>query len=394
MNKGSKTLPYAIKIVVNKYGKDVVNDIRCVNTISDVVLLDETPAVKVILRSILKEGYGRRLLELGNNNEEWKLRIRSYSSEISNKYGYQQDIVAYILDSITYGLGWTEVIPIYNGKCPQYSGNRHQEHAISDLKGELANLKNEYRHLLDTLLVIPEKTSAYYPASALTQLRFIEGKIRLVYDALKMDYDDWCENEKEQILQNHYKDTSSLKRKSYTKVAAVAATALIGGGYGISYVSSLGDIETFNQTIQQGDAFMSSGLYSSALSSYKEAYTNYDAFNSSGYKDDAFQKMEEVSDKLIEAGKTDNESLASALTAIQLELQLNLSTSERKRVQEKLNTIETEISSRVENGKNTLVLNISANKGRLNKEGKSLLAELLKLSPKDYWLNFINDKEK
>ena len=260
-------------------------------------------------------------------------------------------------------------------------------------KGELSAQKKEYRRLLDTLLVIPAKTSAYYPASALTKLSLVEGKIKLLSDALKTNDADWCIQEKEKVLQAHYKDTSSLKRKAYTKVAAVATTLLIGGAYGTSYVSSLGDIDAFNQTVQKGDSFMSSGLYDQALVSYSEAYTNYDAFNSSSYKEDAFQKMEEVTDKLIEKGKTDNPSLLQAKNALQKQLQLDIPSSERTRLQEKLNGIETEIVSKVDNGRNTLILNVSANNGKLNEDGKKLLDELLELSPDDYWLKFIKNKE-
>jgi hypothetical protein len=138
---------------------------------------------------------------------------------------------------------------------------------------------------------------------------------------------------------------------------------------------------------------MSSGLYDQAIVSYSEAYTNYDAFNSSSYKEDAFQKMEEVTDKLIEKGKTDNPSLLQAKNALQKQLQLDIPSSERTRLQEKLNGVETEIVSKVDNGRNTLILNVSANNGKLNEDGKKLLEELLELSPDDYWLKFIKNKE-
>lgn len=138
---------------------------------------------------------------------------------------------------------------------------------------------------------------------------------------------------------------------------------------------------------------MSSGLYDQALVSYSEAYTNYDAFNSSSYKEDAFQKMEEVTDKLIEKGKTDNPSLLQAKNALQKQLQLDIPSSKRTRLQEKLNGVETEIVSKVDNGRNTLILNVSANNGKLNEDGKKLLDELLELSPDDYWLKFIKNKE-
>jgi hypothetical protein len=298
-----------------------------------------------------------------------------------------------LFESIAYGLGWIDTMPAYNVGKANAETNRRKEYAISDLKGELTNLKNDYKHLLETLLVIPEKTSAYYPASALTQLEFIEGKIRLLSDALKTNDYEWCKQEKENALLSHQKDTSSIKRKSYGKAIAAAATLLIGGIWGTNYMGSVKDREEFNQTIQQGDAFLSTGSYNQAISSYKDAYTNYDAFNSSSYKDDAFQKMEEVTDRLIEEGKNDNTSLLTAYQTIQSELELDLTSSEKEILKNKLESVESDIATRIKNGYNTLALNISANKGKLDDTGKKLLDELLKLSPNDYWLNFIKNKE-
>ena len=394
MAKQIKTLPESIKEVIQQYGNDVVKNIRLSNILDDVASFDDLPAAKPVLRTLLKAGYGEKLLGV---KKDWNLKVNSYTTEICQNYGFQQDIVIYLLSSIVYGLGTSTVVPKYasENKTVASSSIKHTNKAntIADLKGELSAQKKEYRRLLDTLLIIPTKTSAYYPASALTKLSLVEGKIKLLSDALKTNDADWCSQEKAKVLQAHYKDTSSLKRKAYTKVAAVATTLIICGAYGTSYVSSLGNIEAFNQTVQKGDSFMSSGLYDQALASYSEAYTSYDAFNSSSYKEDAFQKMEEVTNKLIEKGKTDNPSLLQAKKAIQSQLQLDIPSSDRTRLQEKLNGIEAEIVSRVDNGKNTLILNVSANNGKLNEDGKKLLDELIELSPDDYWLKFIKNKE-
>lgn len=391
----NKKLPEYIKDVIQQYGKDIVKDSRLSNILNDVASFDDVPAAKNVLRTILKKGYGARLLEEGKNTTEWKLRTNTYSREISATFGYQQEIVNYLFESITYGLGWTNSIPFYETPGNGFSDSKNETNksAISDLNGELAIQRKEYLQLLEKLLVVPSKTSAYYPASALTQLKLVEGKIRLLCDALCIKDNGWCQKEKEKVLKAYYKDTSSLKKKAYLKFAAVAAVAIIGGTIGATYVSSMDEMDSYNQTIQQGDAFMSSGLYDQALSNYQDAYTNYNAFNSSGYKHDAFQKMNMAVDRLIEGGKNDNTTLLSAYNAIQSELRLELTSSEKAEVLEKLAYVETEIASRVENGKNTLVLNISANQGELNDEGKVLLDELLNFSPKDYWLNFIQNKE-
>lgn len=392
----AKKLPDHIKDVINIHGQDIVKDSRLSSILNDIASFDDVPAAKIVLRTLLKGGYGARLLEIGNSTKEWQLRVTAFSSEISNKYGFQQDIVEYLLASIVYGLGWTNKIPSYSGvaQTSKITANSQREYTISDLKGELAIQKKEYERLLESLLVIPAKTCVYYPASALTQLSLVEGKIRLLSEALKSDESSWCEKAKEKVLNAHYKDNSSLKKKAYSIVAAIATVAIISGAYGTSYVSSLSDIESFNKTVQEGDGYMASGLYDRAIASYQEAYTNYDAINSSSYKNDAFQKMEEVTNRLIEAGKTDNKSLLSAKQAIQSELQLDISSLEKANLQEKLQNVEAEISTRVESGRNTLILNVSANRGNLNPDGRKLLDELLEFSPNDYWLNFIKNKEK
>ena len=392
----AKKLPDQIKDIINNHGQDIVKDSRLSSILNDIASFDDVPAAKIVLRTLLKGGYGARLLEIGNSTKEWQLRVAAFSTEISNNYGFQQDIVDYLLNSIVYGLGWTNKMPSYSGVAQprKIAANSQREYAISDLKGELASQKKEYERLLESLLVVPAKTCAYYPASALTQLGLVEGKIRLLSEALKTDDSSWCEKTKEKVLKAHYKNNSLLKKKAYSIVAAIAAVAIVCGLYGASYVSSLSDIESFNQTVQVGDGYMASGLYDQAIASYKDAYTNYDAINSSSYKNDAFQKMEEVTDKLIEAGKTDNISLLSAKQAIQSELQLDLSSADRANLQEKLQNVEAEISTRVESGRNTLILNVSANSGKLNPDGRKLLDELLEFSPNDYWLNFIKNKEK
>ena len=68
MNKEPKTLPQAIKIVVDKYGKDIVNNARMVNIMSDLIDLDESLATKKILKELLKLGYGKKIQETSTHD--------------------------------------------------------------------------------------------------------------------------------------------------------------------------------------------------------------------------------------------------------------------------------------------------------------------------------------
>ena len=64
MNKVTKSLPQGIKIIVDRYGMDVLNDVRLVNIMSDVVTLEDSLAVKNTFREIIKLGYGKKILSL------------------------------------------------------------------------------------------------------------------------------------------------------------------------------------------------------------------------------------------------------------------------------------------------------------------------------------------
>lgn len=111
MAKESKSLPEAIKLVIEKHGKIVIGDILFVNIISDLVDLQDDAAVKTVLKDILSMGYGKKLLTLDHENEDFHFKIKAYSKEISSSHGYKNGIVQYVLYSLAYGLGWINQVP-------------------------------------------------------------------------------------------------------------------------------------------------------------------------------------------------------------------------------------------------------------------------------------------
>lgn len=105
MSKESKTLPKAIKIIISKYGKEVMNDVRIVNIMSDEVSLEDPAAVKSILRDVIKMGYGSKILAINTPKEDYHLKVKTFSKEISDTLGYKEVMVQYILYSIAFGIG-------------------------------------------------------------------------------------------------------------------------------------------------------------------------------------------------------------------------------------------------------------------------------------------------
>jgi len=322
MNKDPKTLPKAIKIIIGKYGKEVVNDVRMVNIMSDEVSLEDPAAVKSILRDVIKMGYGSKMLAIKVPKEDYHLKVRAFSKEVSDTYGYKEVIVQYIMYSIAYGIGI----------CPQEP-----------------YLKN---------LDVPKRKKV-----------------------VKIPND----NKREEIVEN--------KKVSYKAIAACIFALLLGFTiWGFSYWKSSADREQFENRVFTGNSFMSSGDYDHAVESYKEAFNGYNAMNSDSYKENALGKIENLIDKLIKDGETNNKSLVQANNALESALQLNLNDKDKERLKNKKEELENTISGRIDNGRNTLITSLSANNGKLDDGGKQLLDNLLELAPNDYWLNFIKKK--
>ena len=320
MNKESKSLPQAIKLIVDRYGKDVLNDVRLVNIISDVVTLEEPNSIKTILKECIRLGYGRKILAI-TPKDDLRLKVKAFSIEISDSYGFKEVIVQYILYSMAFSIGI----------CPQ------------------PYLKNQNN---------PQK-------------------------------------EKDKILRpnnSQLTNTEEMKRPPYRTMAACFVILIIFTFFVFGLRNASEQRQVFKNKVFTGDSLLKSADYDNAIEKYKDAYNSYNAMNSGSYKEEALGKIDEVTEMLLNNGKTDSKSLSQAHHVLQSEMQLNLEKKDKERLQAKLEEVETIIANKIENGRNALITNLSANNGKLDENGNKLLLELLILSPNDYWLNFIKNK--
>ena len=323
MNKEPKTLPQAIKIIVGIYGKNVVKDVQMVNIMNDVVSLEDPLAVKSILRDVIRSGYGAKILSINTPKEDYHLKVKVFSKEISDNYGYKEVIVQYILYSIAYGVDI----------CPKEPYLKNQE----------VNRKEK-----------------------------------------KVGQPSIIQEDEEEVEERR------VPVKAIVVCSFVVLLGVVFGGF--SYWKSSADREQFENKVFFGNSFLSAGDYVNAVESYKEAYNSYNAMSSSSYKKDALEKIDAIADKLIKEGETNYESLLKANQVIDSELQLDLDVKDKERLTIKKGELENVIKERTDNGRNTLIMNLSANNGKLDEAGKKLLGELLLLAPNDYWLNFIKKK--
>ncbi len=163
-----KTLPYAIKDVVNLYGKKIIGDVRLVNIISDTVSLDETPAVNNTLRVILRAGYGEKMLTVDQNGDNHDIKIKTFAQELSSSYGLKEVLTQYIFFSIGYGIGWyTDVPCLKRTPIPQAPPAEKREVIIpSDNSSQKNNIRKYALIALAIPLVIGGGYGALYMSAA------------------------------------------------------------------------------------------------------------------------------------------------------------------------------------------------------------------------------------
>ncbi len=263
----------------------------------------------------------------------------------------------------------------------------------------LDTLKNKYQAILTSSMIIPRKMfvkrSGYYTEETLNELSVIETDIMQAYYNKGELYDDWCKKAITKQLVKHKVDSSSIALQLFGKIGVPAALFLGASGTGISYMTSSDSIEQFENKIQQGEQIASKGNYGKALQLFSEAGNSYNAsFRPSHYQNIAEEHINANLDKvmaectsLIEQNKfvAARELLKSVPQKIVARNNANV---------EKVKTVQNSLNTAIEDGLENLIANISQNKGHLDAKSKKLLNELLAVTPNDYWLNFIKNKEK
>ncbi len=100
----------AIHTILNKYGKDLIAEERLINFLSDYHAFD-VRATRRVLHTFLQMGYGKQVLELDiQRANDRMLKINNISMQLTQE-GFQKKHVAYVLDSICYGMGWQGDLP-------------------------------------------------------------------------------------------------------------------------------------------------------------------------------------------------------------------------------------------------------------------------------------------
>ncbi len=316
-----------------------------------------------------------------------------YSTEALNTlYAIEYKIVVLQQHSGNNEFGWCE-----QKREKKLSAFKKQKNEV--VAQLLSELKTKYSNLLEASITIPKKyfikRSGYYDNQSLHELSLIEENIKCTYYNMSMTYDNWCEVEKSKALSKYAITSTNLLVQVFTKIGIPAAIIIGSGTAGTSYLTSLNAIEQFENTIQLGEQKVSDGQYGAALQLFNHAKISYDgSFRNSHYSDIADKHVTANIDKAVKSctEMIQEKELLSANNLIsslpQDVIEENASNAG------KIKTLHILLESAVNEGLDVLISNISANNGHLDANTREYLNELIAISPNDYWLNFIRNKEK
>lgn len=400
-------LHLAIRDVLVTYGLELIRTPKLSNYLADYSAFKEVPASQQVLNTILASGYGDKLYVIKKNNLEWQSRLLKFTDEVSNQHGYRGDLVQYVFQCLAYGLNWVNKVNDYNIviQSPEYFSPKQKQESY-DVRKQLHSLKAEYLTMLAQLITVPKgrfiRKSGYYTANAESQLALAEERISIASHAIGEDNSKWCKEEKEKVLLQYRVGRASIT----SQFALIIGLFLIAGSFFAwnigSYLYSLDSIKDYDEKMEIGNGFSSNQQYLKAYEAFRQA-AEYDApFKTTSHVENAKDKMTEMASALVKQeielsrDMTLKGDLVGALKLLKKENSYRVRANQEsiEALSSEIAQIESKLVSSISTGKNTLLLNLSANHGTLNKEGKDLLKRLLEMNPDDYWLNFINQKIK
>lgn len=112
-----KSLPEALRYVVDKWGMNYLESRSSLNILNDFQVLKDIPATKYILLNMQSNGYIGQILQATN----WEIESKAIAANYSTEFGAKEEIVLYLVQCIGYGLGYSSEIPQFseNEEAPQ-----------------------------------------------------------------------------------------------------------------------------------------------------------------------------------------------------------------------------------------------------------------------------------
>lgn len=226
----------AIKQLVAQFGESIVTEVRLANLLADLNGYQDYPAMKMVLKDILKAGYGKKLFDTySNDSQNVVSKIVDYTKAFASESNYKEDLISYAFDCIMFALGCITTInePITKGYDPYTKGNGD---ILDNLADQLASLQKQYLDLLDRLATLPQNVykdaPGYYSTDALNKLYAVEVKIAVIINETNSTVSlDWCTDKRKEKLEYFKKQKANAVAKGLgqlkTKYQTLLASRLI-----------------------------------------------------------------------------------------------------------------------------------------------------------------------
>lgn len=143
-----------LRNIIDVDGQDILSNIKLINVLNDFNAFNSHPATKYVLKAFIENNFIRQMLDIGNSDAN----ISMLSLKVTNTTGFMPEVVGYVIQSLKYGLRWSDDIPvIYNGQQQplfpsQYSASTHFKNLS----------KNEQEKFLSKLIHIEPYIEAKY----------------------------------------------------------------------------------------------------------------------------------------------------------------------------------------------------------------------------------------
>ena len=101
----------ALRKIIELKTDVILKDEKLINILSDFKAFDDFPSSKYLMKYMIKEGLMSNFLFEYDSQKDIELLLLSHINLLSGTYGYKEDLSDYVIRSIAYGVGWTDVLP-------------------------------------------------------------------------------------------------------------------------------------------------------------------------------------------------------------------------------------------------------------------------------------------
>lgn len=156
----------AIASIVKEFGREIVSNARVVNVLGDYNAFEESKTFKVIIKTVISEGYIEQITYV----KDWGMSRDRIIGNFIAATSFNDANATYVLDSLAYGLGYTRTVPVYqpNAQAPSPAPNGPSAPAPSSRSSAVGLDKTK-----DQIMSMDESTFHTYKAKAESYLESV-----------------------------------------------------------------------------------------------------------------------------------------------------------------------------------------------------------------------------